>query len=70
MSFTPDYSLKVAPLRCPLRVLRRIVITYSVPISSAKVQQIFDMCKFFGEKMHKYAVKHKKEDPQKEDLLF
>lgn len=33
------------------------------PISSAKVLQIFDICKFFGKKMRKYVVKHKKKRP-------
>ena len=33
----------------------------SFPISDAKVLQLSDMTKFFGEKMQKYVVKHKKE---------
>lgn len=35
------------------------------PIPSAKVQQLSDICKFFGRKMQKYVAKHKKRDPER-----
>ena len=38
------------------------VVTF--PIPSAKVQQLFDICKLLGKKMRKYVVKHKKEPPK------
>lgn len=33
------------------------------PISSAKVLHFFDICKFYGHKITKYVVKHKKNAP-------
>lgn len=60
MCFSSGYSSRVAPLRCSFCFTGRSSYT-SFPISGAKVQQLSDICKFFGKKMTKYVVKHKKE---------
>lgn len=52
--FSGGYSSRVAPLRCSLRLPPEEVNTKSFPISSAKVQQLSDICKFLGKKMHLY----------------
>lgn len=53
-------SSRVAPLRCSLRFHPTKVNTCPFPISGAKVQHLFDICKFYVHKMKKYVVKHKK----------
>ena len=41
--------------------LRAVIVNINTfPISGAKVLLLFDICKFFGKKMQKYVVKHKK----------
>ena len=44
----------------PSPLYRSKLVNKSFPISSAKVLQIFDICKFFSRKIAKYVVKHKK----------
>ena len=53
----PRGSLPALPGTFPAQNVQ--ILTF--PISDAKVLLFFDMTKFFGKKMTKYVVKHKKE---------
>lgn len=57
MCFSSGYSSEVGPHRCPFRFTGRSSYYTSFPISSAKVLQLFDICKCFGEKIAKICCK-------------